>query len=207
MSVLDEISPPPAEASTVLPGELLWRFSVDQYHEMIRAGIFGDDDPVELLEGWLVAKMPKNPPHGAVTVLLLQALQRILPEGWFVRPQEPVTTAESEPEPDTAVIRGDCRDYVTRHPGPEDAALVIEVADSSVQRDSVLKKRIYARAGVPVYWIVNLQAVRVEVYTSPSGPTEAPDYAERQYFAGSEQIPVSLDGRLVGHIPAQSILP
>jgi hypothetical protein len=71
---------------------------------MIRAGILTDDDPVELLEGWLVPKMPKNPPHRITTRLTREALVGILPTGWYVDTQEPITTADSEPEPDVVVV-------------------------------------------------------------------------------------------------------
>ena len=92
------------------PPEPIWRLSVEQYHEMIDAGILDEDDPVELLEGWLIPKMPKNPPHSFTTDLTREALAGLLPTGWYVRGQEPITTEDSEPESDVAVIRGDRRD-------------------------------------------------------------------------------------------------
>ncbi len=134
---------------------------------MIRAGILTDDDPVELLDGWLVSKMPKNPPHCVVTRLIRQALERLVPAAWYVDTQEPLTTADSEPEPDVVVVRGETRQYLDRHPGPEDVGLVVEVADTTLQRDRTSKKRLYARAGIPVYWIVNLPESRCEVYSEP----------------------------------------
>src|SRR5438105_8922236 len=96
-----------------VPTEPIFRLSVDQYHEMIQAGILTEDDPVELLEGWLVEKMPKNPPHTLATRLVRTALERLAPKGWFINTQEPITTTESEPEPDASVARGDPRQYVT----------------------------------------------------------------------------------------------
>src|SRR5438105_9467158 len=100
-----------------VPTEPIFRLSVDQYHAMIHAGILTDDDPVELLEGWLVAKMPKNPPHRAVTRLIRQVLERLVPAEWYVDSQEPITTDDSEPEPDVVVVRGETRHYLDRHPG------------------------------------------------------------------------------------------
>ena len=76
------IAPPPvslSEESPVVPVELIWRLSVEQYHAMIQADILTEDDPVELLEGWLVTKMPKNPKHSLVTQLIREALARLLP--------------------------------------------------------------------------------------------------------------------------------
>src|SRR4051812_36814523 len=145
-------APPPMETEEF---DGVWRLSVDQYHAMIRAGILTEDDPAELLEGVLVQKMPKNPAHVLAKLLLVEALRKILPAGWFVNDQDPVTTRDSEPEPDVAVSRGSPRDYPTRHPGPKDTPLVVEIADSSLRRDRGLKKRLYARARIPEYWIVN----------------------------------------------------
>lgn len=193
----------PAAVST----EVIWRFSVDQYHAMIRAGILTEDDPVELLEGWLVTTMPKNPPHSVVTQLTREALAPILPSGWYVDAQEPITTADSEPEPDVVVVRGDRRQYLNRHPGPQDVALVIEVADSTLQRDRVLKKRLYAAAGIPVYWIVNLLDNQCEVYTEPSGPAEQPDYRQQQHYGPADTVPVVIEGREVGRLVVRDLLP
>ena len=154
---------PCVEQSAAVPTDLIWRLSVNQYHQMVCAGILTEEDPVELLAGWLVPKMPKNPPHRVATRLLRQALERVVPAGWYVDSQEPITTADSEPEPDVVVVRGETRQYLDRHPGPQDVALIIEVADTTLQRDRVLKQRIYAAAGIPVYWIVNLLDNQLEV--------------------------------------------
>jgi Uma2 family endonuclease len=200
----------PAAAFAVTPdlhSSELWRLSVEQYHAMAEAGILVDGDPVELLEGLLVARMTKYPAHRVTTHLVRLALEAIMPDGWFVDSQEPVTTADSEPEPDVSVLRGEVRDYTAHHPGPVDIALVIEVADSSLRQDRVLKKRIYARAGIAVYWIVNLVDRRIEVYTTPSGPGAAPDYVDRRDYGADEAVPVVVDGREVGRIAVSDVLP
>jgi Uma2 family endonuclease len=194
-------------ASTEVPIELIWRLSVGQYHAMIQAGILTEDDPIELLAGWLVAKVPKNPRHSLVTQLVQAALTRALPSGWHVRGQEPVTTEDSEPEPDVVVARGDLRQYLDRHPGPQDVALVVEVADSSLQRDQMLEKRLYAVARIPVYWIVNLPETRVEVYAEPSGPTEQPDYRQQQHHGLLDAVPAVIDGAEIGRITVQELFP
>src|SRR5262249_41008702 len=137
-----------------IPDGLIWRPSVSQYHQMIRAGILTEDDPVELLGGWLVTKMPKNPAHRTSTRLVRRALERVTPAGWYVDAQEPITLETSEPEPDGVVVRGETRQYLDRHPGPRDVALVVEIADASLDRDRGLKKRLYAEAGIPAYWIL-----------------------------------------------------
>jgi Uma2 family endonuclease len=185
----------------------IYRLTVAQYHAMAKAGILGEDEPVELLEGWLVRKMTKYPPHSVATTLTRQALERRLPPGWYVPSQEPITTPDSEPEPDLMVVRGNPRDYLERHPGPEAAALVIEVAESSLSQDRGTKKRLYARARVQVYWIVNLIERQVEVYTEPSGPRKRPDFRRRRNYAEVEEVPVLLDGVEVGRIPVRELLP
>lgn len=191
----------------ILPPVPVRRFTVDEYHQMIQAGILGEDDAVELLEGWIVPKMPRNPRHDAVISFIADVLPPRLPKGLFCRGQSAITTTTSEPEPDTAVIRGTQRDYVGRHPGPADMAMVIEVADSSLLRDRSLKGRIYAAASVPVYWIINLVDNLVEVYTDPTGPDAAPVYRMRKDYRIGDMVPFVIDGHDLGSIPAQELLP
>jgi Uma2 family endonuclease len=174
---------------------------------MARAGILGADARVELLEGWLVPKMTQNPPHVLVAGLIHDALVGLVPIGWHVRSGNPVTTADSEPEPDLAVIRGSRRDYGERHPDSHDTALAIEVADASLRQDRGAKKRLYARAGIAVYWIVNLKSRQIEVYTDPAIAAQPPDYAQRHDYSVSDSIPVLLDGVEIGHLPVRDLLP
>lgn len=203
MAVSINAIPQPATVPSLPLPDLVWRFSTQQYHEMIGKGILTEDDPVELLEGILVTKMPKNPPHSLATNLLREALAQLFSSGWCVHTQEPITLSDSEPEPDVAVIKGSLRQYSDRHPGAEEISLVIEVADSSLSRDRGWKKRIYAKAGIPVYWIVNLAERKIEVYSQPS---EA-DYQQRQEFESDTEIPVTIEGREFGRIAVCDLLP
>lgn len=84
--------------------------------------------------------MPKNPPHRAATKLTRNALEAIVPSGWYVDAQEPITLEDSEPEPDVVIVRGNTRDYLARHPGSQDLALVVEISDSTLERDRTSKK-------------------------------------------------------------------
>lgn len=204
MSILSPTAP---FMPVAMPPEPVCRFSVSQYHEMIAAGILTDADPVELLEGWLVPKMVKNPPHSTARHFATKALEQILPSGWHVRSQEPITLIDSEPEPDMAVVRGEPEQYDRAHPGPQDAALVVEVADASLVRDRSIKKRIYARAGIPVYWIINLPERRIEVYTDPAGPIESPDYRRREDFSAETEVPLAIEGLQLGCIAVAGLLP
>jgi Uma2 family endonuclease len=157
----------------------LKRFTVEQYHSMIDKGLLADDESLELLEGLLVHKMGKKRRHSLATRRLRKFLEPLL-AGYYLETQEPVTTKDSEPEPDASVVRGLPEDYPDRQPLAAETPLVIEVADSTVYRDRVWKKRIYARAGIAVYWIINLADEQIEVYTQPTGPADQPDYGERQ---------------------------
>jgi Uma2 family endonuclease len=206
MSSETSISRPPAERASVPPVRI-WRLSVEQYHEMIRSGILTDDDPVELLDGYLVPKMPKNPAHRAATRLLREALERILPEGWYADSQEPITLPTSEPEPDGVVVRGETRGYLDRHPGAGDVALVADVADTTLEHDRSFKKRLYAQAEIPAYWIVDLIDRRVEVFTDPSARTEGSDYGTYRVAGRDEHVALCIDGREVGRIAVRSLLP
>jgi Uma2 family endonuclease len=190
-----------------MPPEPVCRLTPWQYHEMIAAGILTEGDPVELLEGWLVPKMVKNPPHSTARHLTTKALEQLLPSGWHVRSQEPLTLGDSEPEPDVAVVRGDPKQYERSHPGSGDVALVVEVADASLARDRSIKKQVYARAGIPVYWIVNLSERQIEAYSDPSGAGEAPEYRQRTDYAAGAEVPLVIQGRPAGHISVAALLP
>jgi Uma2 family endonuclease len=208
MSVFIEDDAPAVDRlPPAVPEFPILRLSVQQYHEMIHAGILTEDDRVELLDGWMVSKMTKNPPHSSATRLVRHALERIVPRGWMVDSQEAITLATSEPEPDVVVARGDDQSYLDHHPGPKDVALVVEVADVSLKRDRTLKKRLYAEAGIPVYWIVNLVDRCVEVYSDPSGPADRPDYREHRDGGPTDEVAFTVEGHEVGRLAVGSLLP
>ena len=119
-----------------LPSLLLRRFTVDEYHEMIRTGILAEDEPVELLEGWIVIKMARNPPHHLALEKSDVAIRSRLPAGWRVRIQSALTTDDSEPEPDIAVIRGPIPTVVHSHPRPSEVGMLAEVSDTSLDHGS-----------------------------------------------------------------------
>jgi Uma2 family endonuclease len=195
----------PVEQSMDVPTYPIWRLTVEQYHAMIAAGILTDDDLVELLEGWLVTKMPKNRPHSLSTQLTREALAKIAPGGWYVDDQEPITTTDSEPEPDVIVVRGNRRDYVAQ-PKADDVALVVEVSDATLQRDRTLKLRIYANARIPVYWILNLQDRQLEIYTDPAGLGDQAVYRQRDVYGEADNAPVVIEGREVGQVAVGALV-
>jgi Uma2 family endonuclease len=183
----------------------LFRLSVVQYERMVEVGILHSGDPIELLEGLLVQKMTQHPPHATASGLLLEAIRSLLPAGWHAREQKPIRLEDSEPEPDAAVVRGNWAQYANSHPSPEDIGLVVEVADSSLGADRTDKGRIYARARLPAYWIVNLVDGQIEVYSRPRRGKE-PSYRTRLVFGLDDSVPLELDGQQVGLIPVRDIL-
>lgn len=190
-----------------LPPFPVRRFTVDEYHSLIAAGVFAEDEDFELLEGWIVPKMSRNPPHDVSISLITVVLLRLLPPGWHLRNQSAAATRGSVPEPDFAVVRGTPRDYTGRHPGPGDIALVVEVADSSLGRDRGIKQRIYAKARIPIYGIVNLVDGVVEVYSDPTGPAKTPSYRRRHDYLGDDLIPIVIDGQEMGRVSTREVMP
>jgi hypothetical protein len=197
-----------ASEATAIPADYtIVPLSVAQYHAMVAAGILEEGAPIELLEGYLVEKITKHPPHRLATQLVERKLSAILPPGFHTASQEPITLADSEPEPDIAVLRGDIYDYGERHPYAKEVCLVVEIADATLQRDRISKRRIYARAGIVSYWIVNLVDRFVEVYTMPSGNTLHPSYRNQQSYGEDDLLELIIDGEVVGRLAVRSILP
>lgn len=199
---------PPTPASVAPQQQSLQfrQFTVEEYHLMAKAGVFVDGAPFELLEGWIVKKMTRNTPHDVTIAILTRLFAAKLPPAWDLRVQLAITTTDSEPEPDLVLARGQSRDYLPHHPYPADIGLLIEVADTTLDHDRTVKGRIYARAGVPVYWIVNLVDRRVEVYTSPSGPAALPAYQQLQTFRQGDAVPFVLDGQPVALLAVNDLL-
>ena len=188
-----------------IPDEPVYGLSVEAYHALLEAGILEGGDPIELLEGWLVPKMTKGPKHEHARRVLRRMLEKLVSAAYFVDEQGAVTTADSEPEPDILVIRGSLESFANRHARPDEVALIVEVADSSLQRDRTRKLRIYARAKVPVYWVVNVPAEVVEVYSEPSGQTRSPAYRDHTSFNFADEVPVVVDGAQIGQIKVAAI--
>ena len=177
------------------PAGQMHRFTVDEYHRMIQVGVLTEDDPVELLEGWIVSKMPHTPAHDLTIELIDEVLSPVLPSGWRVRIQSAITTDDSEPEPDLVIVRSGARNRTGRHPGPADIALLIEVSDSSLKRDRNEKARLYARARISPYWIVNLEGRQVEVLSEPFKTKLTAGYRQRQVYGIKEAVPLPLARR------------
>ncbi len=181
------------------------RLSVREYHDIIKAGIITDGEPIELLEGYMVRKMARGTSHDSVMDTLDGLWPRVVTSEWFVRSQRAITLADSEPEPDYAIVRGPRSRYRTSHPTPADIGLVVEISASSLLIDTSDKARIYAAAGVPVYWVVNIPDRKVVVFGDPD-PTGG-GFRTRDEFQTGNAVPVVLDGTAVGSILVADILP
>jgi len=185
----------------------LHRFTVKQYHKMIADGVLTEDDRVELLDGFLVEKMPHDPLHDGTVQLVEAAVSTLLPNGWCVRVQSAITLSGSEPEPDLALVRGNKRSYLANHPTRASFGIVIEVSNTTLDSDRVDKGAIYAEAGLPEYWIVNVVDMQIEVFQQPSGPATTPQYAVAQIYRRGDNVPFALDGQQLGSIPVNDLLP
>ncbi|HEX8598399.1 MAG TPA: Uma2 family endonuclease [Chloroflexia bacterium] len=147
-----------------------YRFSVDEYYKMAEVGILSEDDRVELIEGEIVYMAPIGIRHAHCVDTLNRLFSQLLSKNVLVRVQNPIRlNADSEVQPDVALLR--LRDYTKdqQHPGPDDVLLVIEVSDTTLSWDRREKVPLYARAGITEVWIVNLQQDRIEVYSQPEG--------------------------------------
>lgn len=159
--------------------------TVEKYHQMIDAGILGEDDRVELLEGVLVEMSPQYPAHArfisgftAVAVPAVGPLHR-------VRIQLPLTLPPyGEPEPDIAIVEVEEENRADSH--PQIAVLIVEVASSSLPKDRLVKARVYARAGIPEYWIANIDAKCIEVHRSPHPAAEI--YHDHEVIGAGQTI-------------------
>lgn len=162
---------PTSAETTALLLETPRLLNVDEYHRMIEAGIFDEDEHLELLEGVIVAMAPQSPAHAYCIQWLTRFLVRRLADEYAVRPQLPLTLGErNEPEPDLTVVRADSASK-DEHPGT--AVLAIEVSGDSLRKDRRVKASVYARFDIAEYWIVNVEAHVVEVYSDPDAANGA----------------------------------
>lgn len=184
----------------------LRRFTVDEYRTMIKSGIFGDYEPGELLEGLILWKFRPMTPRECFPQHAFRQLE-LNHADWHVHVNPAITLADSEPEPDAAIVRGKLEDFDRRFPGASEVGVVIEFADASLEFDRVVKQRVYARAGIPVYWIVNVVDTRLEVYTDPDATASPPVYRTRTDYAPGQDVPLVLDGQTVASIPVADLLP
>ncbi|MEM1093750.1 MAG: Uma2 family endonuclease [Bacteroidota bacterium] len=179
---------PPVTLATQRPGAL-WRFSAAEYHRMAELGILGPDARVELIDGYIHAMSPVNARHvlavNRLEFLLARQLYRSDTPPAFLSIQNPLRLDDhTEPEPDVMVVWSTTDQ--SRATRPEDVALLVEVADSTLRTDRAVKAPRYAAAGIVEFWIVNLEAQEVEVYLEPS----TSGYRRKQTYDLGDTIPL-----------------
>ncbi len=195
---------PPRPPASWIPKRLV-RLTVDQYEAMVDSGVFTKRDHFTLINGFLVAKVPKSPRHTFVTKNLARKLQKHIPAGWDIRIEDAIRLSDSKPEPDVSIARGDIEDYAEHEPEPADLAMVVEVAASRVSEDRLMA-HLYGAAGIPVFWIVNLKSHQVEVYTL-SRRRGRSVYGRPRVFKMGQSVPVMIEGTEMGRIAVADILP
>jgi Uma2 family endonuclease len=166
-----------AELRELVEGASVVGLTIEQYVSMIKNGILREGAPIELIDGFLVRKDRSKAGEDPMTVgfdhvwavqNLIEVLADLPQDGCHLRVQQPIEIPpDSAPEPDGAIARGTPSDYRARYPGAADLPCLIEVADSSLQYDRLTKKRIYARAGIAQYVLINLIDRAVEISEAP----------------------------------------
>ncbi len=158
-------------------------FTIEEYERMVETGILKRDDRVELIEGEIVEMSPIGDPHAAYVTNLTHILVSCVGDRARVRVQGPVSVPpRSKPQPDLALLQP--RSYVRAGATTEDVLLVIEVADTSLEYDRTVKLRLYARAGIPEYWVVDANAEALDLYRAPSGD----GYRDRRHAVRGETV-------------------
>jgi len=160
------------------------RLSVTEYHRLADVGILEPDEQVELIAGQIFQKIVKNPPHSAANKRIERLLENGLGSMVLIRSQEPITLNDySEPEPDIAVVQFDPFYYEDHHPTPDRVYLIVEISDSTLNRDLEIKAQAYGESGIAEYWVVDLGR-QVYCFRQPS----AAGYREKRIFSEDETI-------------------
>jgi Uma2 family endonuclease len=202
---MSTVAPTPPITSPAAPAAPpvadVYRMDIDEFErvaDLLKA------ERVELIDGFIVERGAMDPPHVLSSEKLRRKLDRLLPDGWFVREDKPVQVHRTyEPLPDIAVVRGEPDTYEIRHPKPADVAMIVEISDSTLTKDRGEKQVNYARGGVSVNWIVSLTDRQVEVYTG----LNADGYASCVIYKSEQSVPVVIDRVEVGQIAVDEILP
>ena len=176
-------------------------FNVDQYYEMAESGIIGEDERVELIEGEIVKMSPIGVRHASCVNRLVSLFGQAFGKKIILGIQNPIRlSAYSEPQPDIALLKPKADFYADAHPSPADILLIVEVADTSIGYDRETKVPLYARAGIPEMWLVDLVAENVSVY---SGPVRG-EYTQAKQLKRDEHVVASVFRDFV--VPVDDIL-
>lgn len=205
MSTATAVAPSQAQGADV-PYDL----TIDVFSRIVESGLIPRDRRVFLINGRLYEKMAKTMAHGSIGAAVTRAVDRRLPDGWSLWPESTIVLdPNNAPLPDFAVVRsGDLlgRAAPERYPGPADIGLLIEVAVTSLQDDLTTALEQYARASIPVYWVVDVLGRRILVHTEPRVIDGRGEYARVETYRPGQSLPLVLDGHEVARIPFDELL-
>jgi Uma2 family endonuclease len=189
--------------ATSTDSTLIYRLRVEEYDRLAAAGALVNLQ-VELIDGFLVRKTIPGPPHARAVDTAYEHIDHLLPPGWKMQAETAVRLPCFDVlEPDLSIVRGRRANFRGRHPGPGDFALLVEVADDSLEIDRGEKMAAYAIAEIPIYWIINLIDRQVEVYSVPLQGR----YQSSRVFKPGQTIPLAIDGEQAGRIAVADLLP
>lgn len=183
------------------------RVTVDEYRRRAAMGEFSQSKTFELLEGVVVLKARQALKHETVLENIQTIIGKMVPGGWHLRVQQPMNCGDSQPEPDAVMVRDALDQFENRPPSANDVGLVIEVADASLTLDRRLKGRIYARAGIILYWLLNLVDNQLEVYSNASGPVLMPGFQEKRIYRVEDKLSLVVGLGDLGTIKVRDLLP
>jgi len=178
-----------------------------EYRRSLAQGEFGPPGSVELLEGRVVAKVRQSLRHDGALEKIRDVLAKIVPGGWHLQLAQAIQTIDSQPEPDVAIVADALDSHSGRTPRGEEIALIVEAADASLIPDRRLKGRVYARAGIANYWILNLIDGQLEVYSNPSGPVQMPGFHEHRVFRGDDKLSLVIGLDDLGMVRVADMIP
>ena len=197
---------PPQTPAADVPYDL----TIDLFSRMVESGLIPRDRRVFLLKGRLYEKMAKTRAHGYVGAAINMALVPQLPPGWGLWPESTIVLDPTNaPLPDLTVIRGASPlDFATanRYPDPGDVGLLIEIAVTSLRDDLTTGLERYARASIPVYWVVDVPGRRILVHTKPRIVGGRGEYARVETYRPGQALPLVLDGQEIARIPFDELL-
>ena len=203
------VADPSAEAPR-MADRSVFRMTAETFLRGVELGLFPAERRVFLWDGVLYEKMAKKIAHSSAGETVRLALSEVLPPGWSLWGENPILVDDfTAPLPDLTVVRGTARDYFARHAVPRvlEIGLVTEMADATLRVDLTKSLSTYAAAGLPIYWVLNLVAWRVEVYSNPGLVTDEATYTVRESYESGQDVPVVLDGVEIARVPVTSLLP
>ena len=158
--------------------------TIKEYEQMIRAGVFSEDERIELIEGQMINMSPIGASHAGQVIRLSRLLANQIAAQALLSVQNPIRLFRSEPQPDLALLKPRSDDYGSGHPTAREVLLVIEVADTSADYDRNVKIPLYGRSGIPEAWLINLSGHAIEVYRQPGKD----GYSEKKTYASGDQL-------------------